>query len=64
MKSRHSQNRADKIAEIWGGGGHENRAGFDWNRETNDYLKFIENELIPKLTQHLKNTMKMRPKIN
>lgn len=52
VKSCNSDFPADKIAEMWGGGGHGDRAGFDWNLEDDNYMKFIELNLIPKLTKH------------
>ncbi len=54
VKSGNLNYRADRIAEMWKGGGHEDRAGFDWNRETNNYQEFLENDLFPKLTQYFK----------
>ncbi len=52
VKSGNLNHRADRIAEIWKGGGHEDRAGFDWNRETDNYQEFLENDLFPKLTKY------------
>jgi oligoribonuclease NrnB/cAMP/cGMP phosphodiesterase (DHH superfamily) len=54
VKSRIPQLRADKIAEMWGGGGHEDRAGFDWNLKTDSYQNFLEHELFLKLEKHFK----------
>ncbi len=51
VKSGNPKYRADRIAEIWKGGGHEDRAGFDWNHTTNNYQEFLENDLFPKLTE-------------
>ncbi len=54
VKSRNLHYPANKIAEIWGGGGHGDRAAFEWNSKTKDLSDFINNELFPKMTEHFK----------